>query len=154
MSADRLADAVTFRAAVGAGVIGGVFYGFSTFVMRAVRGLPAREGMAAMRAINVAVINPWFLGAFVGTAVTCVVAAVLAWGRAGGRWVQAGAGLYEVGTFGVTGVFNVPLNEALAKAEAGEAFWGDYVRRWVAWNHVRTAAAVGAMGAMIAGLRG
>lgn len=148
MTAERVFEVAVFVAAVGSGVVGGVFFAFSTFVMKALRGLPAREGVAAMRAINVAVINPWFMGVFVGTAVICVVAAGMGWGRTGGGWVMAGAGLYGVGTFGVTVVFNVPLNDRLAR-EDGEAFWGEYVRRWAVWNHARTAAAVGAMGAMV-----
>lgn len=154
MSGDAVYAVATFLAVVGAGVVGGVFFAFSTFVMKALRGLPPREGMVAMRAINVAVLNPRFLGVFVGTAVACAVAAVMGWGRAGGAWAMAGAGLYVVGTFLVTGIFNVPLNERLAKEEAGEAFWAEYVRRWTVWNHVRTAAAVGAMGALMMGWRG
>jgi len=55
-------------AALSAAVIGGVFFAFSTFVMKALRRLPADQGIAAMQAMNVAVINPVFLGVFLGAA--------------------------------------------------------------------------------------
>ena len=56
-------------AALGAATIGGVFFAFSTFVMRALGQLPPTQGVAAMQRINVVVLNPVFLGIFVGTAV-------------------------------------------------------------------------------------
>ena len=54
---------------LGAGTIGGVFFGFSTFVMKALAQLSEAQGIAAMQRINVVVLNPLFLGVFVGTAV-------------------------------------------------------------------------------------
>src|SRR5687768_7873981 len=117
--------------------------------MKALRELAAAEGVRAMRAINVAVINPWFLGLFVGMAGVSVLAgglAVARWGSAGAGWMLAGGLIYLLGGFGVTLVFNVPLNDALARgsvdhAEA-EARWREYVARWTRWNHVRTAAGI------------
>jgi uncharacterized membrane protein len=55
-----------------------------------------------------------------------------------------GAALYLVGTFGVTMVFNVPRNNALARLEPADsvAAWRRYVQEWTWWNHVRTLAAV------------
>jgi len=54
--------AVTFVAALGSGLMAGAFFAFSTFVMKALARLPAAAGIAAMQWINVAVINPLFLG--------------------------------------------------------------------------------------------
>jgi uncharacterized membrane protein len=39
----------------------------------------------------------------------------------------------------VTVVANVPLNDALG---AGQVPWTDYLRRWTAWNTVRTVASL------------
>ncbi len=50
-------------AAVGAATIGGVFFAFSTFVMRALRDLEPRQGLTAMQAINRAAPNPLFMTA-------------------------------------------------------------------------------------------
>jgi uncharacterized membrane protein len=62
--------------------------------------------------------------------------------------VLAGAALYLVGCLGVTIVGNVPLNNRLARVEAGteeaREVWGVYLRRWTFWNHVRTAASLAA----------
>jgi len=156
---DRIVFVATFLAAIGSGLIAGVFGAFATFVMRALAQRPPVEGMAAMQAINVAVINPLFLGAFLGTAGACAVAAagaVTRWEQPGSAYVLAGAALYVVGTFGVTMVCNVPLNNALATVAptdpAAGALWADYLRRWTTWNHVRTLAAALAMAAFILAL--
>ena len=59
-----------------------------------------------------------------------------------GRLLLIGGVPYVAGMFGVTMVFNVPLNDALAAVNAesrtGDAIWRDYVVRWTRWNHVRT----------------
>jgi len=157
---DRAFDAMALLAAIGSGLIGGVFYAFSTFVMKALSRRPAAEGMAAMQAINVAVINPLFLGVFLGTAGVCILAAVLAvvrWQAAVSGYALVGAAMYVFGTFGVTMVYNVPLNNALAAADPTDpgsaALWTSYLRRWTMWNHVRTAAATAALIAFVLALR-
>jgi uncharacterized membrane protein len=151
---------LTLATAMASGVVGGVFYAFSTFLMRALKRLPAPEGVAAMQSINVAVINPLFLGVFVGAAVSSVVLAAVAivrWNDAAharsAPWMLAGAVLYAAGTFGVTMACNVPRNNQLARLSAASTasalFWDRYVVGWTRWNHVRTAAAVLAMGSYI-----
>lgn len=146
---DDLSRILALAAVLGTGVIGGVFFAFSSFVMRALERLPAAHGLAAMQSINVVVINPHFLGAFLGTAgvsLAAIVVAGLRWGEAGAALHAIGGVLYFVGTFLVTGLGNVPLNHALEKVQAGDAnvaeTWNDYLRRWTGWNHLRTAAAL------------
>lgn len=142
---------LTLAAALGAGVIGGVFFAFSSFVMKALTRLPPAQAIQAMQSINVVVINPVFLGVFLGTAGTSavlVVAGLVAFSEQDALWLLAGGLLYVVGTFAVTMAFNVPRNEALSGldpngAEAAAA-WARYVREWTAWNHIRTAAAIAA----------
>jgi uncharacterized membrane protein len=138
-------DLLALLTALGAATVGGVFYGFSSFVMKALAQLPAAQGVAAMQRINIVVINPWFMGAFMGTlllSIACVVVAVMA----GSAALLAGGLLYALGTFGVTMAFNVPRNNRLARLDAASsdaaAYWPTYVREWTRWNHVRTAAAL------------
>jgi uncharacterized membrane protein len=107
--------------------------------------------MAAMQAINVAVLNPWFFAAFFGTAAGCILLAVsslLWWHEPGALYRLIGSALYLVGTILVTIAFNVPRNEALAAVAAdtadGATRWARYIPGWTAWNHVRTAAALAA----------
>ena len=125
-----------------AALIGGVFFAFSVFVMRALADLPAGEGVRAMQRINVVVINPWFLGPFFGAMVVGAAAAALG----GGSVVLAATVVYAVGTVGVTIAGNVPLNNALAARDAQDPstheYWRTYVRRWLWFNHARTLAAM------------
>ncbi|MDX2166681.1 MAG: anthrone oxygenase family protein [Deltaproteobacteria bacterium] len=157
---EHILTLITVAAALGAGLIAGTFFAFSTFVMRALGRLPAAEGMAAMQSINLVVINPWFLGVFLATAAACVAllaAAALRWQAAGAGYLMLGAGLYLVGTVLVTIACNVPLNTALAGVAPGapEAarLWSEYLASWTPWNHVRTVAALSAAAAFTQALR-
>jgi uncharacterized membrane protein len=148
---DDVLFVVTLAAALGCGLMAGVFFAFSAFVMRALARLPPAHGIAAMQSINVAVINPWFMTAFLGTGLGCLLLAVSSLLRAEGSetvHLLAGSLLYLVGTVLVTLVFNVPRNDALAAVDPSSAegarLWAGYVRGWSAWNHVRTAAALAA----------
>lgn len=134
---------------VGAGLVRGVFFAFSTFVIKALAELPAAQGIQAMQRINVVVLNPLFLGVFVGTAVlagVCIFAGFFPWGSSKSFLLLAAGLTYVLGSFGVTAVFNVPRNERLAKLppESTEAavYWPIYVREWLLWNHVRTIASL------------
>ncbi len=150
------APAMTFLswcAALGCGLIAGVFFAFSSFVMPALARLPVPQGVAAMQSINVVVLNPWFMGVFLGTALSCLVLALSAargWAEAGAGYRLAACALYLLGTIGITLLCNVPLNDALGRlephsAEAARA-WPAYVASWTAWNHVRGLAALLAAG--------
>jgi uncharacterized membrane protein len=155
----KLHFVVTLLSVLGCGVIGGVFFAFSTFVMKALNALPPPQGIAAMKSINVVVLNPLFLGVFLGTAVGCValvISSLLGWEKPGAALVLAGGVLYLVGTLLVTIACNVPRNDALAAldpigAESSQ-FWTNYIRVWTAWNHVRTIAAIAASGLMMIAL--
>lgn len=142
---------LTLIAALGSGLIAGVFFAFSSFVMKALAQLPAADGIAAMQSINVVVLNRWFLGVFLGTAVLSVLAAaaaVLMWQRSDAVLMLAGGVLYLAGCFFVTIAFNVPRNEVLAKLSSenpGSAeVWSRYVLEWTWWNHVRTVGSLAA----------
>ena len=142
---------LTLVTALGCGLVAGVFFAFSTFVMPALKRLPARQGIAAMQSINELAVTPLFMTALFGTAATCVGVAAWALITSSDRplaLLLAGAGLYLVGNAGVTMAFNVPFNNRLAALEpqaAGAAdVWDDYLTRWTAWNHVRTVTALAA----------
>src|SRR5689334_2982248 len=97
---ERILTGITFVSALGAGVIGGVFFAFSSFVMGALARLPAAQGVAAMQSINIVVINPLFLSVMFGTGAACIclfVGALLRWQAAGAAYVLAGAAVYLVG---------------------------------------------------------
>ena len=152
---------LTFASALGCGLIAGVFFAFSAFVMKALARIPPAQGIAAMQAINVAVLNRWVVAAFFGTAAACVLLAVsslLMWHAPGAIYRLIGSGLYLVGTILVTIIFNVPWNDALAAVEADSADganrWAQFVPGWTAWNHVRAAAALAAAASLTIALCG
>ena len=139
----------TLVTTLGCGLVAGVFFAFSTFVMTALRRLKLEEGIAAMQSINKLAVTPVFMTALFGMAAAClglVAWAVISWGEGPSALVLAGGTLYLLGTIGVTVACNVPLNNRLATlhpqgAEAA-GYWAKYVTTWTAWNHVRTIAAL------------
>ncbi|TPL38472.1 DUF1772 domain-containing protein [Mesorhizobium sp. B2-4-1] len=148
----KLLPTLIFIAAIGSGVVGGVFFAFSNFVMPAMARLPAAGGIAAMNSINITVITPMFMTALFGTGLICLVliaGAIIGWQQPGSFWLLAGAVIYLVGNPIVTMVFNVPLNDALAAVDPassnGAAVWTTYLRDWVMWNHVRAITAITAL---------
>jgi uncharacterized membrane protein len=130
-------------AAVGSGLIGGVFLVFSVSIMPAFARLEKTHGIAVMQAINLTIVRSPFVVVFIGTVAACVLQVVLEPADVAG-WI--GAALYVLGTFGVTIVGNVPLNNRLDRTDLAdpEDFWAVYARRWTTLNHVRTVAGIGA----------
>jgi uncharacterized membrane protein len=129
---------LTLTAAIGAGLVAGVFFAFSTFVMKALRRLPDAQGLQAMQEVNVAAPAPAFMAALFGTAVVCLGLAGSAITRLDeevARYQLAGAALY-LACVVLTIAYHVPRNDALAR---GATPWRDFAPGWTAWNHVRTA---------------
>src|SRR4051794_18758690 len=143
--------ALTLLTALCCGLIAGVFFAFSAFVMKALGRLPAEQDVAVMQAINVAAVTPPFMAALFGTAVACAALAVSAfftWGEGFAPYLLVGSVLYLVGTILLTIAYHVPRNEALASVEPhsadAESHWARYLSGWTAWNHIRAAAALAA----------
>jgi uncharacterized membrane protein len=144
---ERTLFTLTFAAAIGSGLVAGIFFAFSSFVMAALGRIPPEQGITAMQSISITVLNPAFLTAFLGTGVVCVALAAgsyVWWGEASGKLLLAASLIYLVGCIGVTMVCNVPLNDALAAvqptAPEAAALWSRYLTTWTAWNHLRTVA--------------
>ncbi|MER9594603.1 anthrone oxygenase family protein [Mesorhizobium sp. M0244] len=152
----KLLPTLTFVAALGSGIVGGVFFAFSSFVMPGLARMPAAGGIAAMNSLNVTAVTPMFMTALFGTGLVCLVlaaGALIGLSQPGAFWLLAGALIYLVGNPIVTMIFNVPLNNALAAVDPasanGAAMWTTYLRDWVMWNHVRTITAIAALGCFI-----
>jgi len=150
---------VTFGTALGCGLVAGVFFAFSTFVMKGLARITPSQGIVAMQSINITAISPLFMAALFGAAVACAVLAVFSlvnWRAPQSGYLLAGGLLYILGTVLVTMVFNVPRNNVLAVADPNGAdaarLWSEYVASWTAWNHVRVIAALAAAWALMLGL--
>jgi len=157
---DEIVIGLTLSAAIGSGLIAGVFFAFSTFVMPALKRLPPEQGIASMQSINITAINPSFMLALFGTALASGVLAVATLSDpddARSVYMLVGSGLYLGGTVLVTIVCNVPRNNTLAAVEptsaAGASVWGDYQPGWTTWNHVRTIFSLAATVSFILALR-
>jgi uncharacterized membrane protein len=159
MTSTNVVNTVALLALVGSGLVAGVFFIFSVCIMRVLGGLPAAQGVATMQNINVVIINPWFLTAFLGTAALCVyvaIASVVRFDGTGSALLIGGSAAYVIGTFAVTMIFNVPRNDALAALQPDTAeaarYWAVYLTEWTTWNHVRTVASTAALALLAAAL--
>jgi len=141
----------------GAGLVTGLLFAFSNFVMRALADLPSDKGMFAMQRINETIINPIFLFLFLGTPILC---SVIVFNSAqkinepGSLFLLVGSLAYLIGPFGITVLFNVPLNNQLARADVSDAdeIWPMYQKKWQWWNHIRTYIGVASVVFMAIGL--
>ena len=156
---DRLLFALTFLSALGSGVMAGLFFAFSAFVMTALARIGPASGIAAMQSISVTILNPVFFAVFFGTVATSLllgVAAILKWGEPSSVYLLAGSLLYILCSLLVTIFFNVPLNDRLAAvapdSAEGPGAWARYLADWMPWNHVRTIGCLAATAAFILAL--
>ena len=131
-----------------AGAMAGFFYAYSMSVMWALDAVDPKAAIAAMQSINIVVRNAIFFPAFFGLPVVALVAAGL-WRVQGlhnvALLLALAAIVYLIGTFLVTIVLNIPMNERLARTnipaevEAARTIWEAYSIPWTLWNHIRTA---------------
>lgn len=147
----QLVDALLWLCALACGLLGGLFFAFSAFVMRALGGLAPAAGIAAMNAINRDILRSLFMPVFWASTLAALALAVLGllrWGEAGA------AAMFAAGV--VTVAIEVPQNERLqavdADAPAALPVWQGYLSKWTAWNHVRTVACLLACALCIAAL--
>jgi uncharacterized membrane protein len=136
-------------AALACALQAGIFFAFSNFVMRALAKIPAAAGIAAMQAINVTVINPFFMLLFMGAAGVSMLLLGLAIVQPialNAHYAIAAAVCNLLGNFLVTVAGNVPLNNHLATLNPNEAgvqrSWQHFLTRWTQFNHLRTAASL------------
>jgi uncharacterized membrane protein len=145
---NTLIEVLSITTAVGAALMAGTFFTFSTFVMPALNRLEAPRAIEAMQHINITVMNPLTMGVFFGTAIaslTLIVVACITPLSATDRTMLLTASLlYVLGTFVLTAAGNVPLNDRLAKQDPHDSnassVWAQYERPWTRFNHMRTVA--------------
>ena len=150
--ADTLITALLWFSIVACGLLAGLYFAFSAFVMTAFARIDVPAGVAAMNSINRVIQRSLFMPLFAGSSLSSLALAVIGalhWGEAGACAALAGGVIYFVGMFVVTMLFNVPRNNALdasdpATAE-GQALWARFLKEWTAWNHVRTLASTAAL---------
>lgn len=129
-----------------------IFGFFYAWVCSTMWGLDAADpavAIQAMQAMNASVRNTVFFPAFFLTPVVLALTSGLLFRdhqRGAATCFGLAAGVYLLGGFGVTVLFNVPMNEALAAVivpeatEAANRIWQEYSGRWQFWNQIRTVA--------------
>src|SRR3954466_4746789 len=89
-------DLVTLVTALGCGLVAGVFFAFSSFVMAGLARLSAPEGVAAMQSINRTVITASFMLAWLGSGALCV---------AGAGWSVAAGGGHDAAAIAAAAIY-------------------------------------------------
>ena len=129
------------------GAIAGFFYAFSVCVMKGLDRIAAPSAITAMKSINESVLNPVFFLTFFITPIAQLTSAYFA--HQGNQKLSsilyiAAAVIYISGALIPTLIFNVPMNENLAKVEMTlhqdelPLIWNQYSKRWTKWNTIRT----------------
>lgn len=156
---DYVVDGLLWLSAVSVGVMAGVYFCFSAFLIRSLDAIGMPSAMIAMHSINRLILRSAFLPLFFGSTAFCGILFIVAvFDMARTRAVPAllGSGIYVAGMFVITVVRNVPLNNALeampADSADADAMWRRYMREWVRWNHIRTVSCIVAMACLILAL--
>ena len=140
-----LVTILIWTAALSSGLMAGIYFAFSGFIMRAFDNIGTSHAVAAMNSINEAILRSWFMPLFFGSSIVSALLAILAvvyWGEAGSIYALIAGLVYFTGMFVSTVVFNVPLNNLLAKqdpdSDEAKQVWSHYLKTWTRWNHLRT----------------
>lgn len=138
-------DILFYIAAIGFGLMAGIYFAFSAFIMNALAEISKPAAMKAMQSINEVILRSPFMVLFFGTSmisVVLIVVALMDLNSAGNVFVLFSGSIYFLGMFLCTVFFNVPLNEKLKAAQPdtqnGQNVWELYLRVWTRWNHIRT----------------
>ncbi len=156
---DSVFFGLTLASAVSAGLMAGVYFAWSSMVMPGLRRLQPGEAIRAMQSIDVALVNAWFLTAFVGSAVLSGISVVYSfarWGEEEAIYLLIAGLLLIFGSVVLTGGYHIPRNKALHLVdpdgpEAKER-WQRYDAEWTSWNHIRAVASLASAILFAAGL--
>jgi uncharacterized membrane protein len=120
----------------------GHFFTFSNSVLPGLDAAEPEQAVAAMRSINVKIVNPLFMLHFIVSLVVGAATGFLLLAQSETTpavFFFAATGVYLV-VFMITGSQNIPLNNALDKNPSTDyrQVWADFSPRWLRLNHVRT----------------
>jgi len=131
--------------ALSTALMAGIYFAFSSFVMDSLKRIDESSGISAMQSINTTILKSSFMPLFFGSSIISALLAVISIFKMDGlvSHVTTASGiLYVFGMLMCTALFNVPLNNVLAKTNPDSAeahqVWKHYLNNWTKWNHVRT----------------
>jgi len=124
------------------GIMAGIYVIFSNTIMPSLKEL--ENGAFVMAKINDVILNPVFKLFFFFSAMCSAYLGLLA--SHIDLVFRLACAMFLLGTFVVTLLKNVPLNNALKRAISTHSqideVWAEYLVSWVKWNHVRSVSAV------------
>ena len=136
--------------AMATALVAGVFLTFSDFVMKSLFASQPAAGTEAMQIINRKVYHSIFMVLLIGMIPVSAAIVLYAYIYVEGlvsTYLIVGGLLYFFGVFVVSMVGNIPMNQRLEALPQGgvaaQAYWPDYVKGWVWWNHIRWVSALG-----------
>lgn len=127
-------------------LVAGLFYSWSVSITLGLARVSDVEYISVFQATNRAIINPFFLAAFLGAQLLLPVCVFLSYREGARFWLLlAAAVVYTAGVIGVTFAGNIPLNNRLdqfdlrsASAEQIARQRRDFEAPWNRLNTVRT----------------
>ena len=128
-------------AAISTGLMAGIYFAFSVFIMESLKVLPDQIGIASMQSINKVILTSGFMPVFFGSSLLALNLMFVIENPLQTPWVNAAGLVYLVGMFICTLLFNVPLNkrlELIKDAKRDKQIWHNYLIKWTRWNHVRS----------------
>jgi len=144
-------------ATLAVGLMAGVFALYSNAIMPGLRRTDDRTFVGALQGIDTAIVNPLFLGTFMGALGATGVSVSLHLGkdfRSVLPWIVVAFVLY-LAVVVITLAVNVPLNDHIKAAGAPDSI-ADLAgvrdqfneSKWVGWNHFRAVATTAAFGCL------
>ena len=140
------------------GLQAGTYYTWACGVMPGLARAGDRTLVAAMQSVNIAIVNPVFMLTFLGAPLLAGAAVAIS-GQTARPWVVAGLTL-AVSTVVITGLGNIPLNNALDSAGLVDRIVdlttvrADFESAWVRWNLARAVTSTASLACLVwAGLR-
>lgn len=149
----KTAAVILIVTAVIVALMAGLFFAYSCSVVSGLGRLSDKEYLGAMQSINRAILNPLFLGCFMGALLLLPLSTWMAYRQPvlqARFWFLLIAFLaYAIGVFGVTVAGNVPMNNVLDKLDiTGSSLEmlrmqrTAFENRWNFLNHIRTISAI------------
>lgn len=125
-------------------IVGGIFWAFSDFIMKALLRADSASGIEVMQQINKTVLGTQFVAGILLIPAFALGLAVYAFGTMTGLpllMVVLAAPVFMASVFIVTLAGNVPMNNRLGRLEPtsreGADYWEQYGIRWTRLNHIR-----------------
>lgn len=128
------------------GLSAGLFYAWQVSVIPGTRRVLSSTYLECMQAINRAILNPAFFLVFFGCLILLAISSFQQYHSGPAFYLLLAATLiYLIGTFGVTALGNVPLNDTLdvldlseLAADQANDFRRSYEQKWNRFHLIRT----------------